>query len=541
MNYKIVAITDTQYYEENFSLKKLAAKVACAKALDDQTLHELLADPLLASSAQIEPLAQIIDRLKLAKKRQEHVLVCGDYDADGICATTIMVYALRRYGITCGYYIPNRFREGYGLSCNTVELAYEKGYQLLITVDNGVKAFAACERAQALQLDLILTDHHQYEELPPHLLFLHPAILPKRFSNMCGAAMALLIANALIGEQYDTMIWAMIATIGDVMPLEAENRMIVRKGLSYLRRGFAVPIQKLAAPFVKWDETAVAFQIVPKLNAIGRMADEANANMAVRYLLSGNMEEIEKCAQQIIALNAYRKVKSEEMYQRCMQLTLPQTQFQILYDPSFHEGLLGIAAGRIANELHVPTMVLTKKDDHISGSVRSVGSLDLMTFFAPWKDRFIRFGGHQKACAITIDAEQLPQLRAYCEQEIDPTLLQEEYDETLICLEPEEITLEAALDLMRLAPFGEGWKKPLFLVKLNDLTMTRLKGGHLKFNKGDLELIYFNAPQLDEAFFDQDDHAFVVSVAIKHYRGKQSVQLQIQDVISVSDGTSLLL
>ena len=101
--------------------------------------------------------------------------------------------------------------------------------------------------------------------------------------------------------------------------------------------------------------------------------------------------------------------------------------------------------------------------------------------------------------------------------------------------------MEAALDLMRLAPFGEGWKKPLFLVKLNDLTMTRLKGGHLKFNKGDLELIYFNAPQLDEAFFDQDDHAFVVSVAIKHYRGKQSVQLQIQDVISVSDGTSLLL
>lgn len=524
--------------KDKYGVSALCAKVFAANQLSEGQILECLQEKTLADPFSAQGISEVVARLALAKEQNEKVMVCGDYDADGICATTILYDALCRYGLTCGFYIPNRFKEGYGLHPHIVEMAKEKGYQLLITVDNGVKAFDALKRCAELGLEIIVSDHHSMEDETltcSHLL--HPQTLGEQFSTLCGAGVALLLSRALLGEVKEHVVLAAVASIGDVMPLWKETRQIVRLGLDYLKEGVCLPIQYLSKDaYPVWDERMIAFQVVPKLNATGRLADLANANNTVRYLLMKDRTNIIAFAKQMEDLNQKRRLMSSKMSEYARTLVEEDTTFQMLYHESFHEGLVGLAAGKLSEELHVPVCVFAKSQDMLKGSIRSNGIVDLRTFFADCPFELLSYGGHEAAAGIAIKEEQLPQLKAYAQKRMKEVPQKQKEDiKEVIVTSVQELCVDAVEELEQLAPFGEGFPKPIFYVEAYPVEQIKQlsNGKHVKWESLEqVDALYFNAKDVYATYVGESTLSFLGSLSINHFRNEKKVNILVSDVIS---------
>ena len=335
-----------------FGLTRLCARVVACRGCSDDQIAALLAEATMADPWEAEGMPQVVERLRQARNDQEKVLVCGDYDADGICATAIMVDALRRFGLTVGFYIPDRLSEGYGLNEKTVRMAKERAYSLLITVDNGVRAFAPLQTARQLGLDVIVTDHHVMDAQEPIVCscLLHPQRMGEAFRTLSGAGVALEVSRALGTVNERQIVYAGVAAIGDVMEMKGETRSIVRQCIALLNQQRVRSIQLLANDSSVWDETKIAFQIVPKLNVTGRLSDRCNVNNTVRYLLSENGSDLITVSKQIAVLNETRKAMSTQMIQTAQRRLSSQSAFLIVSDPSFHEGIVGLVAGKLCEQ-----------------------------------------------------------------------------------------------------------------------------------------------------------------------------------------------
>lgn len=532
MNYQAYEEKMIEAYMERFSMGRLCARVLASHQPDEEQLQEVLGAPRLCDPYEAKGLKAVVDRLKTARDNKEKVLICGDYDADGICATAIAYHALSKAGIECGYYIPNRFKEGYGLHPHTVEMAKEKGYTLLITVDNGVKAYAAASKAAELGLELIITDHHTVEgDLPACSLFLHPQKMGRTFETLSGAGVAFELSRALIGEDEEMLILACVAAIGDVMPLWQETRAIVRLGIAALNCGRGMPIQKLANQMGMWDETKISFQVVPKLNVTGRLADMANANMTVRYLLSQNPNEISKCSQQIGDLNELRKIKSEEMTRKAMHLVDDQYLFQVLHDDSFHEGLTGLVAGKLASQLQKPVMVLSGSD-HLRGSIRSYGNLNLNEFFQDGKPLFDAYGGHPKAAGLGFERTVLKDVQKFVNHKMGQLEVSDDEIREYLPLQDGDLTISQVQELQRLKPFGEGFSPTLFAYRMKpDMKpKTMSEGKHIKWSNQQLEVVKFNCAEQIPMWKKREDLIFYGTLSISSFRGNQKISLMAEDI-----------
>lgn len=535
MKIKELDVSTYENIKNTYHLSDLCAKVLASKNLSDEEIKELLNKPVLVNPMSANGMKEVAGRILLAKSQQEKVLVCGDYDADGICATTILYETLGRLGVQAGFYIPNRFKEGYGLHPDTVQMAKDKGYSLLITVDNGVKALEALHLAKQLELDVIVTDHHAMgeEELPCYCM-LHPQYMGEDFQYLSGAGVALEISRALIGEHREFVVLACVASIADVMPLWKETRTIVRLGIQYLKAGLCKPIQLLsndAQPI--WEESLIAYQIVPKLNATGRLADLANANNTVRYLMMNNFEQMKRFARQINTLNDTRKSMSDAMCEEAQLLIDKDKPFQILYKESFHEGMVGLVAGRISNTMHQPVMVLTKHEENLRGSIRSYGGLDLTCFFDGCMHLLNSYGGHQAAAGIGFEEEHLTTIQKYVEEQMKMQKLQEEKEIEVITLDADEISVSEVMSLQTLAPFGQGFDEPLFFVK--DLTLTKLKvlskKKHVKWeSEQDIDCMYFNCGDVAKTYEGMKDLDFIGTLKLNQFMGKRKVNLFVEEV-----------
>lgn len=537
---KIVSLPTDGYetIKEEYGVQDLCAKVFASKQLREEQIKEvLIKEEELCDPFSAKGIKEVVERLQQAKQKNEKVLVCGDYDADGICATTILYDALCRFGITCGFYIPNRFREGYGLHPHTVDMAKEKGYQLLITVDNGVKAFDALRRCVETGMEIIVSDHHTMEEEVPCAQLLHPGTLGEQFSYLCGSGIALLISRALLGDVKEHIVLAAVASIGDVMPLWKETRQIVRKGLTYLKEGVCLPIQYLSRDaYPTWDERMIAFQIVPKLNATGRLADLANANNTVRYLLMKDRTNITAFAKQMEDLNQKRRMMSTKMSEYARTLVEEEARFQVLYHEDFHEGLVGLAAGKIAEELHSPVLVFAKSGEELKGSIRSNHVVDLREFFADCPVELLSYGGHKAAAGIAIKEAQLDALKAYAQAKMkDYPNVEEETKVEVIRCKMSELSVSAVEELEALAPFGEGFTKPIFYVE--DYQVQEIKqlsqGKHVKWESLEhVDALYFNAKDVYARYQGEKALSFLGSLSINHFRNEKKVNILVSDVIS---------
>ncbi len=450
MSYRLIE-QDPQKIMERWNIGRLSAAAIAASSLSEEQIGDLLDSSDLLRECRCDALNQVCRRIMEAKKNGEKVFVAGDYDADGICSTAIMKDILDRLKIVNGYYIPDRFREGYGLSAKTVELAAEKGYSLIITVDNGVKCFEAANRAKELGMSVIITDHHKIEETVPGDLLLHPDVMEPIFEYLSGAGVVLEISRALLGDIPMHTALAAIALIGDVMPLWKETRRIVRRGIKAILHGELPAVSVLLRDRNSVDTTAISFQIVPKLNSVGRMNDVSNVNTLVPFLLCRNPETIARYARQLENVNSARRRRSDAMVKKAM--TMESTDaFPIIYDESFFEGVIGLAAGKLAREWHKPVLVFARHDDLLKGSGRSAGGIDLYSFFREFTE-LEQFGGHAGAVGLAVKETRFEEFCLHVQERMIEEEKTEEAADPAFVIGGNHMTLEEVMEFESLQPY----------------------------------------------------------------------------------------
>ena len=549
MNWKISDIFREDYDSQTTVLNPaieqlvLARQLATAESLDtfakEETIHH---DPFLFSE-----MSKIITRINEAIDQGEPILIYGDYDADGVTGTSILVRCLRELEALVDYYIPNRFYEGYGPNEDAFMQAIADGYQLVITVDNGIAGVDEAEILLEHGVDLIITDHHQVKEtLPRAYAILHPELDENYpFHHLSGAGVALKVAEALLQEVIpeDFYAIAMLGTIGDVVPLIDENRSIVKRGLAALREteieGLNAMMDLAGTEKSEVTEVNVGFELCPRLNAPGRMDEAA---LSVECLIAESEEEAKLIADQIESFNSERQKVTQKVLEEATKLvdakTLAKKKVVILYSPNWHEGILGIVAGRLAKQWQKAVFVVT--DDHegfLKGSARAVEGYHLFELLNKCQDLIERFGGHALAAGITFAPENLQAL----EDKMNELLQEVEVTSSLqvdLSLPLADLNISFVEQLSILAPFGEGNRPPVIELKnvyVKNVKPIGNKLQHLKFtlyqDKQSVDVIAFNQAPLAMYLTPDTLFSFVGEAKINEWNGNRSVQFHFIDVL----------
>lgn len=505
-----------------------------------------LHDPALLPDA-----AALRARIETAARRSEGVLVCGDFDADGLTGLVILIRTLRRLGIVAEPYVPSRQEEGHGLSVRAVEHARAAGHALILTVDCGTGSVAEVEHANTLGIDVLITDHHRVpSRLPAAVAVVNPhrpdSSYPDR--RLTGAGVAFKVAQLLLAdlpggdeEALDLADLATIGTVADVAPIVGENRSIARLGLDRLRdgprSGIAALLQAagVAAPSV--DLETVAFRIAPRVNAAGRVGE---AEVAARLLLTEDAHEATLLAAELETANALRRTLTDAALEEARRFVddLPDEAVIVVAGP-WPVGVIGLVAGRLAETSARPCLVLSTLSDPWRGSARSAGGFDLAAAFESCAPLFERFGGHPQAAGCSLRAEHLGALRARL---VDLADAAGPWDRTPrleldLVLRAVEVDYHLFRQISRLEPVGPGAPAPLLGVA--GLTVTRVRqtaGGHtqLTLRKGAevLDGIAFGRPDLATAVTEGDRLDVVARLASRAFGGFESLQLEIVDVAS---------
>jgi single-stranded-DNA-specific exonuclease len=462
-----------------------AARRFLEPSLDD--LH----DPLT-----MRDMPRAVARLREAIRGGQKILIYGDYDVDGTTSVVLLTKAIELAGGASSYYVPHRLKDGYGMRPEVVEAAAAEGVKLIISVDTGIRAAEVVRRANELAVDVIVTDHHLPEaalaghgqrwpappELPPALAVLNPnrPDCPYPEKNLCGAGVAFKLAQALLA----TLPWppekarrvcesllklVAIATVADVVPLTGENRVIVKYGLNGLgavRNAGLRALLDVAGFTGNTVPTArqVAFQIAPRLNAAGRM-DTAMA--VIDLFLTGDPARARELAQQLDQQNTGRREVEDQIRDACERLAVDESSAALVYyAENWHRGVLGIVASRLVERLRRPVFVLGRnpEDGLAQGSGRSIPAFHLLEAMETMPDLFVRFGGHQYAAGVTLDAARVDEFRqrfnAYAAARLTP-------EDFLPCMEVDtlvdfgDITDSGVQEVLALAPFGHGNPPPL--------------------------------------------------------------------------------
>ncbi len=528
MKYKKIEV-DYKTIQENNKTSTLVSKVLAFRNCSEKQIDELLNHQKELTVNPSKQLSEVSDRIIKAKANNEKIFVGGDYDADGICATSILVDTLNTLGIENGYYIPNRFKEGYGLHPTIVQQAFDKGYKLIITVDNGVKAFDALSLAKNLGIEVIILDHHEIEQTPDCTYILHPDFFGDPFKGMCGAGVTLQLSNKLLGYTPRHIALACVATMGDIMELWGENRTIVRLGLQIINQHQIPHLDALLDTQNEVTEKDIAYQVVPKLNAVGRLQELANPNNVVKFFLTNNPAEIQAFAKQMNELNDQRKQMTLQMSVLAEKKNLDD-DFIIVTDERFHEGLVGLLAGKIASKYNKPTLVFSENDEVYKGSGRSVQGFDLYSFFAEgFEDMFTSFGGHSGAIGCSVKKDDFDEFKKRIILKYNSIEVQTEAVESTCVLLADEIELTAIQEYLSLAPFGQGFKDVTFAI--SDLKVKNLQWIKQKF----LKLQFEN--NIEAIWFDVDTNVDVNSIhtvygecTINAFLGRKKCSLNVKSI-----------
>lgn len=443
------------------------------------------------SPSQFSNIKTAVDRVFLAFENREAITVHGDYDADGVCGSAVLVSTLREIAdklaqtAQIGFYIPHREKEGYGMSVQTMEHLHEhEKTNLVITVDCGISNKPAIDRGGELGIDTIVCDHHTMpEQLPERAILIHPLVPGETYPNkhLCGTGVAFKLASALIqearrrgaafpdGHEKWLLDLVAIATVTDVVPLTGENRALERFGLVVLnktrRPGLRALVKAAGSECGGLDTTSIGFQIGPRLNAAGRM-DHANA--ALNLLLESDEEKARLLASALQRLNIARQEASSAMYQEAKVLADAQTpqKLLIVVKDGWSAGLVGLVASKLVNEYHRPVLVVGKDGQTYVGSGRSMGGFDITKALHATEGNLDKFGGHPQACGFSTHGDdRFAKAAALMTAFADQTISDETLDPT-VCVDAlanvEDFAWSLFEALERFAPFGEGNRLPVF-------------------------------------------------------------------------------
>ena len=453
---------------------------AARRFLEGREAHDPLA---------MDGMAAARDRVLAHVRRGSRIVVHGDYDVDGVCATALLVRALRALGARPSWHLPSRFDEGYGLSPLTVDRLAGEGADLLVTVDCGVTAVAEVEAARALGLDVVVSDHHRPRAGLPSCPVVHPGLGAYPFPHLCGTGVAHQLARALLAgagrepaEADEDLDLVALATVADVVPLVGENRRLVREGLLALARtakpGLRALMRSASVDPGAVDANAVGFRLGPRLNAAGRLQ---RADAALELLLTEDGARAERVAEELEALNRERRDTETRILfaaesARAEHADAPAL---VLAGRDWHPGVIGIVASRMVERHHRPCVLVALEEDGGRGSGRSVAAYDLHAGLASCAAHLRRFGGHAQAAGLEIATESVPAFRealvAHARAHLDaedlrPTVEVEAF------VGAGALGLPLVEELERLAPFGHGNPRPTLLVPGARLEQVRALG-----------------------------------------------------------------
>ncbi len=450
----------------------------------DAFLHpstERLHPPMLMQDMQ-----KAVSILLEAKDNGTRVAIYGDYDVDGMCASSIMIETCKAMGIAYTFYIPSRQDEGYGLNKDAIRVL-SQSCGVLFTVDCGITNHEEVRLARSLGMRVIVTDHHQLAPTPsPADAVLNPLLGGYPFRRLCGAGVALKVCHALLGTKglNACLPLAALATVADLVPLIDENRVIVTHGLAMIpdmkRPGISALMEKAGIKDIP-TSTQVAFQLAPRLNAVGRMA---SAVKGVELLTTDDPNEAASIAAELEEENTHRrKIEAEIVAQAIEQAEkndFVRYPCLIVEGDDWNPGIIGLAAGKLAEKYHCVTIALSHREDGFSvGSARSIRGINLHEMLSRCSSMFVRFGGHEMAAGLTIRTEDIPKLREVLNFEVLSSTPEEvffplqEYDAEI---NDEDLSLDTVRTLNMLAPFGEGNPNPVFLMRDCNLISARAIG-----------------------------------------------------------------
>lgn len=488
--YKVLNVSKYEELMKKHHITSLAAKVMANRNIS--FTNKIIEN----DSYKYKDMDKVVSVILKAMSDNKKIAIYGDYDTDGICAVSILYRTFKLMKYDVGYYVPNRYEDGYGLSSKIVKQMHEKGYTLLICVDNGIKAFESIEEAKSYGMDVLVLDHHQKDDSYPNFdLLLHPEYSDFTEYNMCAASVCYFVSKALLASEDEVcMSLAGIATIADVMPLVEQNKLLASKAITYLNTKKYKAINYLNNDNKQYDEHTLGMVVIPKLNSIGRICKGNTANRLVNFLTSDNLEELKKGASFIEKTNEDRKKMTEEGF---IALDKGSYTSKIIVERSddMLEGINGIIAARFTNKYKLPSIVfsLDETKEYYKGSARSIDEVNIIEILE--KNGYIeQFGGHKGAAGLTIKKENYEAFVANIEQDCERYEYKEQPLE-VIEVEKEELTYKAYEDLLKLSPFGEGNPKPLFILKDCDVnSINKSKDGkHILMNiSKDSSLVGFN-------------------------------------------------
>ena len=498
-----------------------------------------LTDPM-----RLPDMDKAIDRILEAIDNNEKVLVYGDYDADGVTATNIIYTFLKDQGLDVAYYIPNRLKEGYGLNKPRLKEFKDMGYTLTITVDTGIVAFEEALYCKEIGMDLVITDHHEVQDgkIPEAI----SVVDPKReecdleFKEIAGCFVAFKLVQALaevIGmpEDYDKKFLSIVAigTIADVMPLKSENRIAVEYGLKNIKENPNDGVRQLVKDLNSITAMNIAFSVVPKLNAAGRLGEDTGAEM----LMSSSEEEAKNILTQLNLLNEKRKQLVIDITKKVSEI-VDNNQLQknnvIVVEGDFHEGVVGIIASKIVEKYGKSAIILSKEGTVYKGSGRSNGTMSLFDAVNKVKHLTEKFGGHAAAVGMTISEENIEEFKNELykiEIEEHP---KEIYYDMLFNFKNISVDLIKSFDILE--PFGKENEKPVFLFKNVNVKKIyeREKMVSALFSQENKQLFGMTfSKDLFKDIKENDTIYLLATLDINNYNNREDVQLQIIDMKKV--------
>ena len=529
----------------------LAAMVLASRGMEDDhqaraylDCNAPLLDPFLMTDMD-----KAAGRVGLAMSRREKIAVFGDYDVDGITATCLLTDFLRCHGADAVSYIPGRLEEGYGLNPIAIHQLHDEGVKLIVTVDCGITAVSEAELCRQLGIDLVITDHHECKQtLPAAIAVVDPHRPDGGYphKNLSGVGVAFKLASALCGsqetvlEEYADMVC--LGTVADVMPLQGENRVFVARGLESLahtkRPGIAALMAECGCAPEAVSASSIGFMLAPRINAAGRMGQ---IDLAVELFLTDDPDKAAEAARGLCELNRQRQAVESEIYRQAVSM-LPMgkpPEAIVLADESWHQGVVGIVASRIAEEYACPTFLICLDGEHGKASSRSHGGFNLFASLSALSPLLESYGGHELAAGFTITRANIPEFRRqicalaakFYTDDVPRTVLDVD-----CAVSPELLTLHNVDSLQMLEPCGNGCPKPVLMVK--NLTIDRISmvggGRHMRLRLCSghtyLNAIYFSANPQTVSIQPGDLVDVAFTPQVNEFRGTRTMQMNVIDI-----------
>lgn len=457
-----------------------------SRGIGEEELEEFLSpkpklayDPFLLSNMR-----EGVDLLLKNTDEGKNIVIYGDYDVDGITSTALLMKVLSCLTDKISYYIPSRIDEGYGLHMDAIDRIKAGGGEFIVTVDCGSVSREETEYAHSLGIETLVTDHHNISDVVASGIVINPRLPDDGypFKGLAGVGVAYKLALAIARERdipgalmAEIIELATVGTIADIMPMLDENRTLVKVGLRSMHlgcrnKGLRELIDRSSLDYRTIKASDISYGIAPKINASGRMGD---ATLGVRLLLSEDESEIRDCCNELLAANRERRRLQDEAFEKGLAIVgdeMKKGDFLMLEINDSHEGVLGIVAGRIREQVNRPVVVVSLGDGTYKGTGRSIRGVDLFSMLDKYRDDFISFGGHSAACGFTIAADKMERLKENLNKDLaeknkeEPNLFEFSYDFDA-CIDSDDIDIDLAEALEMLEPCGKENELPMFLVR----------------------------------------------------------------------------